>query len=50
MLPLTYAALALLSDVRPHQRRVIVAGGTHGNEYTGIYVLDRLQHMQAESC
>ena len=48
MLPLTYAALALLSDVRPHQRRVIVAGGTHGNEYTGIYVLDRLQHMQAE--
>lgn len=28
--------------------RILVAGGTHGNEYTGVYVLKRLMHQQAK--
>lgn len=26
--------------------RVVISGGTHGNEYTGVYVLDRLAQQQ----
>ena len=47
------ALLLLVAAVRaglsmhtpPRIRRVVVSGGTHGNEYTGIYVLQRLAHL-----
>ena len=29
-------------------KRVVVSGGTHGNEYTGVYVIERLAHRTAE--
>ena len=39
MLALVSALLALASSPL---HRVVVTGGTHGNEYTGVYLLDRL--------
>ena len=43
MLMLTFAISAFAAPL-PH--RVVVAGGTHGNEYTGVYVLDRLAQQK----
>mmetsp|Transcript_6838 Transcript_6838/g.17991 ORF Transcript_6838/g.17991 Transcript_6838/m.17991 type:complete len:339 (-) Transcript_6838:410-1426(-) len=33
---------AAIAALRHPIKRVVVAGGTHGNEYTGVYVLERL--------
>ena len=45
--PLTLL-VAPQSPPAPQQHRVVVSGGTHGNEYTGVYVLERLAHRKAE--
>ena len=41
------AALMSLALATP-LRRVLVVGGTHGNEYTGVYVLERLARHRAD--
>ena len=44
ILMLPAVAAALLHPVK----RVVVSGGTHGNEYTGVYVIERLGIKAAE--
>ena len=44
MLTFWCAAAALAAPLR----RIVVAGGTHGNEYTGVYVLQQFASRQAE--
>ena len=39
----SYASAALAAPFK-----VVVSGGTHGNEYTGVYVLQRLALRRAE--
>ena len=44
----TLSCLLSTADSLSPRPRVVVSGGTHGNEYTGVWVLQRLQLRSAE--
>ena len=48
MIALVYTLASSALATPSPRSRVVISGGTHGNEYTGIYVLQRLAHRSAE--